>query len=861
MANLNQDKGAGDSPSGKASHLGTSLQELSADYVAAVEAYGEAAALSKLASSGSGLTVIDGYVVIDAIADPGMADSLLADLQDLGLEYGAAFGRVVSGLIPLSSLASLDGVEGLTLATASTVSIQAGDVTTQGDAALNADDARAQFGLDGDGVSVGVLSDSFNNLNGQFNDVASGDLPKGIINLEDFPPSSDDFPGTDEGRGMAQLIHDIAPGADILFHTAFLGQANYAQGIIDLAQAGADIIVDDVLYLGEPMFADGIIAQAVNSVVEGGAVYFSSAGNNGHASYEAAYRGVRVNPDSITTDADFTGNANSTFHDFDPGAGVDVTQNYRLADGDEFRISFQWDQPFASTSNFSPGSASDYDIWLINTLTGEILDSSLSNNIGADPIEVISYENDTGQTLQIALVIEKFDDKGPDASLIKFVGFGDSRLIEDQGENSNPTSYGHSIAEGAIGVGASAFFNTPAFGNDPAVINGFSSVGGVPILFDEFGNRLAEPVIREQPAIVAPDGGNTTFFGSDSGADSDNFPNFFGTSAAAPSAAAVAALLLEANPDLSAEQIRMILEDTARDMDDPSTPGFDIGYDLATGYGLIDAQAAIAAALGVDGDRDDRPDVQDPDNTITGTEQREFLIGTSGNDLIEGLDGKDRLDGRDGSDTLLGGDDNDTLLGRGGDDFLDGGAEKDTLRGGAGNDRLTDLEGDNILDGGAGNDSITGGMGRDFAFGRDGSDVISGGGGNDNLRGQAGDDTLTGGQGRDILIGGGGADLFIYEQVSDSTVTPQERDTILGFRGGQGDLIDLSAIDADPAIGADDAFVIVSSFSGQAGELVFFESAIEDAWRVKADIDGDGAPDFEILVNAPVGMSADDFIL
>jgi hypothetical protein len=72
----------------------------------------------------------------------------------------------------------------------------------------------------------------------------------------------------DEGRAMMQLITDLAPGADQAFHTAFGGQAAFAQGILDLANAGCRIIVDDILYLAEPMFQDGIIAQTVNAVVD-----------------------------------------------------------------------------------------------------------------------------------------------------------------------------------------------------------------------------------------------------------------------------------------------------------------------------------------------------------------------------------------------------------------------------------------------------------------------------------------------------------------------------------------------------------------------------------------------------------------
>ena len=108
---------------------------------------------------------------------------------------------------------------------------RAGSVDSQGDAAMHADDARALFGIDGSGITVGTLSDSFDCAGTEeLADVLSGDLPVGIEILNDLM-----CPGTDEGRAMMQLIHDVAPGAAQSFHTAFGGQADFALGIEELA--------------------------------------------------------------------------------------------------------------------------------------------------------------------------------------------------------------------------------------------------------------------------------------------------------------------------------------------------------------------------------------------------------------------------------------------------------------------------------------------------------------------------------------------------------------------------------------------------------------------------------------------------
>ena len=162
------------------------------------------------------------------------------------------------------------------------------------------------------------------------------------------------------------------------------------------------------------------------------------------------------------------------------------------------------------------------------------------------------------------------------------------------------TSFGHSNAAGNQAIGAASWYVTQPFStsglvppNDtqtpaidlspcaPACLNDFSSAGGIPIYFDRFGSRLGTPQVRQVPSVTGPDGGNTTFFLSDSSYDDDDgdglnspfstfisgldnpldeYPNFFGTSASAPHVAAVAALMLDKNSGLTVEQIRTTLQ-------------------------------------------------------------------------------------------------------------------------------------------------------------------------------------------------------------------------------------------------------------------------------------------------------------
>ncbi|MBK7855000.1 MAG: hypothetical protein IPJ79_08925 [Bacteroidetes bacterium] len=86
-----------------------------------------------------------------------------------------------------------------------------------------------------------------------------------------------------------QIVHDIAPKADLAFRTGFISAGDMAQGILALEQANCDVIVDDITFITEPFFQDGVVAQAVDNVAAQGVSYFSAAGNFGNKSYSAVF--------------------------------------------------------------------------------------------------------------------------------------------------------------------------------------------------------------------------------------------------------------------------------------------------------------------------------------------------------------------------------------------------------------------------------------------------------------------------------------------------------------------------------------------------------------------------------------------
>ena len=347
-------------------------------------------------------------VLIEAVAKQDAAN-LKATLEKLGLERSSSFGRMVSGLFPIAQIEKLEAIQNLLSVRPSYRPItNVGSVTSQGDAAQGTDIARNVCGVDGAGITVGILSDSYNALGGAAEGAESGDLPGPGNPNENFNPTivlEDIEFGIDEGRAMAELIYDVAPEATLAFHTAFLGLPDFANGIVELAEeVGSDVIVDDVFYTNQPFFQDGLVAQAVDQVKAAGVTYFSSAGNSERASYESEFR-----PSSDTIKiSDANGNPIGDYilHDFDPGEGVDYFQRITTSPGTF--ISFQWSQPFASICDTSPGADSDLDI-LVFTREGDFQSAifgGLFPNIGSDPVEFLSLFTDF--SVEAYFVIGKF---------------------------------------------------------------------------------------------------------------------------------------------------------------------------------------------------------------------------------------------------------------------------------------------------------------------------------------------------------------------------------------------------------------------------------------------------------------------
>ena len=162
-----------------------------------------------------------------------------------------------------------------------------------------------------------------------------------------------------------------------------------------------------------------------------------------------------------------------------------------------------------------------------------------------------------------------------------------------------------------------------------------------------------------------------------------------------------------------------------------------------------------------------------------------------------------------------------------------------------------------IMTGGSGPDHLDGGGGDDTLNGGNGNDTLTGGAGNDVLNGGAGNDILIGGAGADTLTGGAGADHFVYTALSDSPASAP--DLITDF--STGDIIDVSAIDADPTIPGDQAFVWGTGGIGFIGQMRV-ESDGHGHEKIDLFTDNSHHPSLEILLaGITTTPPAHDFIL
>ncbi len=478
----------------------------------------------------------------------GSVDALAVALAGAGatIEHSSARAGLIQVRVPESrveEIATWPSVESVALPSYAT--LRAGSVATAGDGILRADALRA-LGARGAAARVGVISDG---ANARAAAVASGDLPSDVTALSECDPAVSRS-SCNEGTAMLEIVHDLAPDAKLAFCGGLTTLA-FVDCVGELRERfGANVIVDDLGFFGEPYFEDGAVATAVAEAAAAGVVYVSAAGNEALDHYEADFTSVT---DHFVDDS----GAPLEEQDFGAslGAASDSTLDVTVPAGGSFSAYLQWNDPFG-------GAANDYDLVLLNADEDRILFASQTRQSGrGDPFEAVAFTNPLGRALTVKLAVVRV---AGEARRLEIFLVG---AVESHQHNvADGSIVGHPAVSGAIAAGAIAASEP---GNDD--IESFSSRGPSRVFFPTQESR-------PKPDVAGVDGVDVTGVGG--------FPSpFFGTSAAAPHVAGVAALLVGGLHTPS--EVVAALRSSSVDLGDT-------GFDASFGFGRVDAIAAAA---------------------------------------------------------------------------------------------------------------------------------------------------------------------------------------------------------------------------------------------------------------------------
>ena len=450
-----------------------------------------------------------------------------------------------------------------------------------GDVAHQANSVRSNFAFDGTGVKVGLLSDGVDSL---AKEQTAGNLPATVHVIGAQAGSGD------EGTAMLEIVYTLAPGATLYFATGNPSQAQMASNIQALADAGCNIIVDDISYFGEGVFQDDILARKVNAVTSAGVFYFAAAGNSGSLLQGTSGTWQGDFADSGTT---LSGAAVHSFGATNYDTLTKASQAQVIINGiccETGAYELKWSDPLGQSNN-------DYDLFITDSI-GNVVGSSTNSQTGTQDPE----ENITG----IASLATACGAGTCRIVVVKHAGAAARTLYLDTERGNlqfatNSATYGHAAASGAFGTAATdARYAIPLYrpactsGFSPSCNNGveaFSSDGPRQMFFNPDGTALTPNnlligtsggAVLNKPDFTAADGATTGVAG---------YQQFFGTSAAAPHAAAIAALMLQAVPTLTPANMRAALAANAIDIEGPAP-------NINAGAGIVMAPAAVQSACG-----------------------------------------------------------------------------------------------------------------------------------------------------------------------------------------------------------------------------------------------------------------------
>jgi len=416
---------------------------------------------------------------------------------------------------------------------------------------MHANDFLSTTGVSGQGVTVGVMSDDVTSLSVI---QGRGELPSVSVLASSAPFSQ----ATDEGTMMLEEVHAVAPGAAL----AFCGPATsvaYVGCVQEFIAAGATVLVDDLAFGGDDMMsASDDFESAVQSVLaqNPSVMLFTVAANMNGSYWEGSY-----SPASLASFGGTSLTCGSQTDYYIESFGGTGYQTITAASADAPYVSwFQWADPFDQ-------NASNFDIYLVN-LSNE---TATCLNAAGNSATLLTLQVGAGS---YALLVAT-PDQTLSGKFLKLLVDGDgatSLSLPTSGSIFSPQAF----VPGVVVTGA-----TNASDGVGNTIEPYSGTGPVNLMFPA-------PETMQAPLLVGLDGVYVDAAGTDFQTDGGLF---YGTSAAAPNAAAVAALIRSAFPSLTPSQVTTTLETGATQLGGTVPDG-------TFGYGRVDAMGALGTVPG-----------------------------------------------------------------------------------------------------------------------------------------------------------------------------------------------------------------------------------------------------------------------
>ena len=384
--------------------------------------------------------------------------------------------------------------------------------------ALIGADRWQQAGFSGHGVRVAILDAGF----AGYDEALGRTLPERVT-TRSFRADSNLDGGTDHGLRAAEILHELAPRAD-LHLVNFSTLAELERAVDYLLAEEISIVSFSLGYIHNgPGDGTGPVDAVVARGAEAGQLWVVAAGNWGEQQWSGLF---------VDTDGD-------SFHEFAPGTS---RVRHHFEAGDLVTVSVRWEDEWGA-------ACSDFDVELFAPDGSLVRAARTVQDCRGNPVEGLQVL--ATQSGPYAVRISAAADEPARQLSLVVVGSPDRGEPLDipiaRGSLAEPADHPLVLTLGALDrVGGDATAGAAAFSSRGPTIDG-----------------------RIKPDLLAP-----------TGVPGASISGFAGTSASAPHAAGAAALLREALPSADREALARELRARAIDIGAP-------GLDAETGAGLL----------------------------------------------------------------------------------------------------------------------------------------------------------------------------------------------------------------------------------------------------------------------------------